>query len=131
MITHFKKRKKEGLSINNFWGIAAIVVILAIIGYLIVANVRVNKRKDKINDQLQNLQKEIGDFNEKNESLKEGILKVGDEDYVEKVAREDLGLQKEGEKVVGFILPEQKAENTNNDFWNPKTWWQKFKDFFD
>lgn len=127
MISHFQKRKKRTISANIFLGTAAFIVILLITGFLVFSNIKIKEKKDKLNIQLAAIEKEIEDFQKKNEGLKEGISRVGDEEYVEKVAREELGLQREGERVVGFILPkEQSKQGQERNFWQSDSWWKWF-----
>lgn len=112
------------VSANIFLGTIALIIILLIIGFLVFSNIKIKQNKDRLNAQVAAIEKEIEDLQKKNEGLKEGISRVGDEEYVEEVAREELNLQKEGEKVVGFILPpEQSEQEQKNNFWQPGSWW--------
>ena len=109
----------------------AIIIILVITGFLIFSNIKINQKKDKIDIQLAALEKEISNLQEKNKELKEGISSVGDESYIEKIARQDMGLQKEGEKVVSFITPsEQEETKEKQSSWGPGDWWQWIKKLF-
>jgi len=127
MIPKFDKRRKRVVSVNNFLIVVAVVMISAAAVFLIFSNINVNQRKNKLNAQIAAIQKQIDGFKEKNASLKEGIAKVGDSEYIEKVAREQLDLQKSGEKVVGFILPPQEPQNDSTDYWQPRNWWSFIK----
>ncbi len=123
MVSQFQKRKKRTISASIFLGTAAFIIILIITGFLVFSNIKIKQKKDKLNAQIAAIEKEIEDLQNKNEGLKEGISRVGDEEYVEKVAREELNLQKEGEKVVGFILPaEQSKQGQEKNFWQPSSW---------
>ena len=88
-----------------------------------------NYRRNKLLAQINSLEKELQEAQERNALLKEGILKSGQEEYIEKIAREELNLQKEGEKAVAFVLPEEKQEEKKKEnIWNPKTWWEWIKE---
>ncbi|MBU3896020.1 septum formation initiator family protein [Patescibacteria group bacterium] len=122
MITNYKKRKKS-LSILY---IVILIVIIVSTFYLLLNNLRVQSKKTGLNKQLASLENEIKELEAKNSNLSSGILNVDDVEYVEKVAREDLNLQKEGETVVGFILPPKKEreeeENIEGLFFKIKKW---------
>ncbi|MBU2539879.1 septum formation initiator family protein [Patescibacteria group bacterium] len=131
MITKFERRKKRIYAATNFLGIIIFIFILVATIYLIISNIKINQKRNKLNAQIEAIKTEIEDFENKNESLKEGISRVGEEAYIEKVAREELSLQKEGEKVVGFILPaEGQKESEEKNYWQPKNWWVFLKDGF-
>lgn len=124
MITKFGKRKKGVFVAVSFLGVVAVIFILAAVVYLAISNIQINRKKDKLDNQIEAIKKEIDDFEQKNIELKEGIEKVGDPEYVEKIAREELNLQKEGEKVTGFILPpDYQKQNESINYWHPKNWW--------
>jgi len=125
MIPHLQKRKKEGFSPGPFLKTISVVLVLIITGFLVFSNIKINQRKTEVQKQISSIQSEINDFQQKNGQLKLGISKGLDQDYVEKVAREDLGLQKEGESVVGFILPpSQNKTGSSQNFWQPGSIWQ-------
>jgi len=138
MITKFQKKEKKENWMITFFKFSVFILILLAIGFLVFWNIKIKKIKDSLNAQLASIEKEIENLQEKNEALKEGIAHVGDEDYVEKVAREELNLQREGEKVVSFILPESKEEKgSGKHLWQPSYWkewfsekWQWIKGLF-
>ncbi len=124
MIAKFEKRKKGVFVAINLLGIVAIVLILVVIIYLTISSIKISHKKDRLDEQIASMKREIDDFEKKNIELKEGIEKVGDPEYVEKIAREELNLQKEGEKVTGFILPPDYQEQDEQvNYWHPKNWW--------
>ena len=128
MIAKFGKRKKSVFFAISFLGIIAVVFILFAIIYLSVSNIQIQKKKARLDRQVEAMQKEIEDFEKKNAELREGIEKVGDLEYVEKIAREELNLQKEGEKVMGFILPPgYQTQSASVNYWNPGSWWSWVK----
>ncbi len=59
------------------------------------------------------LEKEIGELKAKNAELKRDLKLIKSEEYVERIAREQLGLVKPGEKVVvpGELSREELKEN--------------------
>ncbi len=89
------------------------ILLLVIFIILIVADIRVYQKKQKLASELENLKNNIQDFQKKNDDLKQGTLNENNNQYyVEKVAREELDLQKPGEKVVYFVKQsDQQKEN--------------------
>ncbi len=63
-------------------------------------------RKERLLSQAQGTKNKIQETQQKNEDLKEIIAHQDDSGYIEKIAREELNLQKPGEKVVSFVLTE-------------------------
>ena len=64
------------------------------------------------------LKNKIQELEDRKVSLKKGIENSNNQDYIEKVAREELDLQKPGESVVSFIRPDDNGKNQNqNDDW--------------
>jgi len=98
--------------------------------------VKMFKEKQKLKSQISGYQQQISEINSRNENLAEGVAKTESEDYIEKIAREQLDMQKEGETVVSFILPEQKPsdEAVLNSSVKIKVWlssaWNSIKKFF-
>ncbi len=83
------------------------VLLLLVVGiFLIVANVKMYVRRQELNAEVKFLQHKIEATKQENEKLEKGIFEVNNDQYIEKVAREELDLQKPGEKVVSFVQPQ-------------------------
>ncbi|MDO8486603.1 MAG: septum formation initiator family protein [Candidatus Staskawiczbacteria bacterium] len=140
MISNFKKKQKSDTPYNFLSSTLIKFLFLIVIVFLIFADVRVYKEKGKLNSQVNNLKEKIQAIQQKNDELKKGINNADDQSYIEKIAREELDLQKSEEKVISFIMPEKtvsKEINDNNNFLNIKTWtgwlsngWQWIKNKF-
>ena len=104
MVADFKKNKKSG-ALTFFLRYGGVVVLLVVFIGLIVANVKIFKKKQELTSQVDNLKKQVQEIQVKNQDLKEGITKIDDIQYMEKVAREELDLQKQDEHVVSFVMP--------------------------
>lgn len=67
----------------------------------------------KIKSEIESKQSQLKEIQEKNERLQEEVEKINSNsaDYLEKLARERLGMIKPGEKVVNSI--DEKEANTN------------------
>ena len=88
------------------------VVLFSAVILLGVADIKVYQKRQKLISQIENLKNKIQDLQNKNDDLKKGIARADDDTYIEKVAREELNLQKPGEKVVSFVKsPNQQEEN--------------------
>ncbi|MCF8001456.1 MAG: cell division protein FtsL [Halanaerobiales bacterium] len=82
-----------------------LIIVIIVFAFKLVINMRkVNKMESELNNLQQQVQKEI----ERNEELKEEIERVKSHDYIEKVARDELGLVKPGE--ILFIPVEEENE---------------------
>ena len=103
----FKKKQKTRLAKNIILISGGAIIISACI-FLMMANVRIYKKKVELNAQVESLKNKIQETKRKNDNLQEGILRVNDEKYIEKVAREELDLQKPGEKIISFVMSDNK-----------------------
>jgi len=122
MPTDFKKKQKSNPSKKIaiiFFGF----LILAVAIFLVVANVKTYKKKKELNAQIESLQSKIAEMKTKNENLQQGISNADDPKYIEKVAREELDLQKPGENVVSFVMPENQDQSPAPA---PKSFWQNW-----
>ena len=110
MLTNFRKKQK-GDGKNHILLKVGVVLILCISVALIFINIRMFQRRVQLNRQIDDLKTKIENLKNSNVNLKEGIEKSDDVNYIEKVAREELDLQKPGEKVFSFVkAPSQEQE---------------------
>lgn len=119
MISNFDKKQKRVIFKRNFYFIVAGILFLVASILLIFADIKIYKEKQKLNAQLEGYKKQIQEIEDRNKALKEGIAEANNNNYIEKVAREELDLQKQGENVVTFIMPPQqlKEKKVNSNFW--------------
>lgn len=141
MLTHLKKKRKEKFSKNNVSKKIGAVLLLIISLLLIFVDIKIYKNKQKLVLQLNDYKKQIEEIEKRNKNLEEGIVKSDDKDFIEKVAREEFGMQQAGEKVVAFVSPEQKQQEIENkpkkSIFNMSDWsgwfgsfWQSIKNRF-
>ena len=123
-----KKQKKKKSFQEIFLSVLFVFFTLAIIGLLTVSNLKIRERRKELLAQIETLEKEIQNAEKKNQELKAGISESQTEDYLEKEAREKLGLKKPGEEVVAIkkIQSEEKQKEQKEE----KSLWQKFLEFF-
>jgi len=89
------KKKKE----KKFPGLLA-VVFVAFAVYLAYTNIMIFLERARINSEYVSLNNIHGDLEKEKEVLKMQLGETYTDEYVERVAREDLGLYKQGEKVI-------------------------------
>ena len=113
MITNFKKNKSKNKFPVFLFRLGAIAVLfLALL--LVFADIKIYQKKRQFNSQIESLKGKVNELESKNKDLKQGISNADSEYYIEKVAREELDLQKPGERVVSFIgVEDQKQQNSN------------------
>ena len=125
MIAKFRKKKKLSSWKNIFFSILFKVLFLLVIGFLIVTNLKINQRRAQLTARTASLKEEIEILEQKNQELKENISQAGGEEYLEKVARERLGLKAPGEEVV--VITGEREEEKEEVKEEEGTWWEKFK----
>ena len=93
---------------------AGVFLILAVFVLLTVADVKIYKKEKKLNLQIENAKNKTQEMQSKNTILKQNILEADNAEYIEKIAREELDLQKPGEKVVSFIKESNQQEQKSD-----------------
>ncbi len=83
-----------------------LIIVIIIFAFKLVSNIR---KVNKMESELNNLQQQVQEELERNKELKKEIERVKSDDYIEKVARDELGLVKPGE--ILFIPVEEENEN--------------------
>lgn len=129
MVAKFKKIGKARPRKNIFFPILLGVVLLLVIGFFVVTNIRISQRRAKLTARIESLKKEIQILEEKKTQLQEKISQAGSKEYLEKVAREQLGLKAPGEEVVVVTKEQEKEKETAEEksFWSPQGWWEWLK----
>ena len=139
MVADFNKKQKTSLPSNKIAFQAAGVIFLIIIVALFVADIKIYQKKKELALQIENYKKQIEDIKKSSQTLKDEIANSNNQDYIEKIAYEQLGEQKPGENEVIFITPPKKAEVApqSENFWSVKVWsgwfsgaWQWIKNRF-
>lgn len=126
MIAKSRKIKREGRQ-SIIFSIFLGALTIAVIGFLLVSNFKINQRRAGLIAQLESLKKEVKALEAKKAELQVKVSESTSETYLEKEARERLGLKKPGEEVVVVLPPEEKAQEKveNKGFW--QTLFQKLK----
>lgn len=86
-----------------------LVVIGLVLCGLFALELQQWQQRRKIDTEIAKLQQQQNDLESRNKALQESLSYFKTDNYQDKIAREQLGLKKEGEIVVNFP-----PENTNN-----------------
>jgi cell division protein FtsL len=110
-----------------------IVVLVLILIFIAVNFFSAWLKSSKVHQEINNLEQEISNLQKDTGKLTELIQYFNSNAYIEEKARVDLGLKKEGEKVVLVpddikknLLNNENEEKSENELSNPKKWWNYF-----
>lgn len=119
MVTNFRKKQKANPLKKLLVGGGALLILALSVG-LVVANVKIFIKKRQLAVQVRELEAKTEQMRQRNVQLQEGIANADNSEYIEKVAREELDLQKPGEKVFSFVV--KPDENPQNPEKAPSAW---------
>ncbi|MCK4474076.1 hypothetical protein KAU40_02320 [Candidatus Parcubacteria bacterium] len=122
MITRFKKSKKrkevfQTIFLSTLFGI----LIFGTIAYLVVSNLNIRQKRAELITQIEEIQKDIDDLEQKNQELETGINKTESQDYQREKLYEQ-GYVEKGEQQVVVLLQEENKETNKEE---QKGLWQK------
>lgn len=117
MITKNEKREKDSRQDSFFITFLSVLAVL-LIGFLAFSNIRINQKRKEMYLQIDHLQKEIQTLEERKQQILNNISQGSKEAYLEKEARERLGLKKPGEEVVVIKREEEEKEEKKETFWD-------------
>ena len=85
------------------------IVIVGFIIFFIFSYIRQSIAMNRIQKEIDNKQSQLEQVKQKNDRLQDEVDKIdsGSPDYLEKLARERLGMIKPGEKVVNSDIADQ------------------------
>ena len=106
----------------------AIVALCALLVFLGNIKYRQWQKQQQIEEQILASQKQADALEKKNKQLSESLQYFNSSSFKERVAREQLGLKKEGEQVFSFadgtqVLGVSDSKPTGGNF---KKWWDYF-----
>lgn len=104
--------------------LAAVVIVL--LGVFALELQQWQQRR-KIDSEISQLVAEQADLDQRNKALQESLEYFSSDNYQEKLAREQLGLKKDGEIVINFPsggVISQPSESEPEPQSNPQKWWQ-------
>ncbi len=121
MITNFKKNRKRVYHSRVSLLFFAILTLGTVI-FLIISNLKINQKRQKLNAQVEILKEELQTLKQKNQELKTKIFQFTDKDFQEEEIRKQ-GYKKPGEEVT-VILSQKKTEKEEEK--QKKNFWQRF-----
>lgn len=103
----------------------ALLVLSAMLASAMVAsNLKINKREKDLNSRMEVLKEEIKSLEEKNKQLRAEIDQTQNQDYTEKILRDNLNYKKPGEDVV-VIKSATDTANGAEEQLEEKNFWKK------
>ena len=84
------------------------------------------QQRRKIDAEIEHLRREQADLESRNSALQQSLQYFSSDSYKEKLAREQLGLKKEGELVINFPsggIPVSAPQEEAKPQTNPQKWW--------
>lgn len=103
-----------------------VLLFIFVIGFLFITNWKIKQRRVELTNRIETLKQEVAILEEKNQEIKERISQSGKEEYLEEVARDQLGLKAPGEEVL-VVKKESSFAEALEDEEEEKSWWEKFK----
>ena len=126
MIAKFRKKKKRSSWKSIFFSIFFVLLFIFVIGFLFITNWKIKQRRVELTNRIETLKQEVAILEEKNQEIKERISQSGKEEYLEEVARDQLGLKAPGEEVL-VVKKEPSFDEASEDEEEEKTWWDWIK----
>jgi len=102
------------------------MLFILVIGFLFTTNWKIKQRREELSARIATLKQEVALLEQKNQEIKERISQSESEEYLEEVARDQLGLKASGEEVV-VVKKESSFAEASEDEEEEKSWWEKFK----
>lgn len=99
-LNYVQKGNVKGRGRRIFKQILLSLFILGFLILIIIPYLRNNKKRKDLENEIAKIQKEISQYEKTNEELKEFLSYLESDQAIMEKARVNLGLQKEGEKVV-------------------------------
>lgn len=116
---------QEDVHIKNVWMGGFIILLSLILSVRAVAAIiDLRARKYTVTERREAVEK----VKKENEILKKQIEVVASEEYVEKIARDKLGMVKEGESIV--LLPDEVKGGSKREELKKRTNWQQWWGLF-
>lgn len=135
MLAKNKKNKNKHLIKEIIFSVFLAALFIGLISFAIISNLRVGNKRDQYLRQIEELQKQIKDAEERRKELEKSVSSAGSQEYLEEVARKNFNLKSPGEEVVVIAKEKEEqgeveekieaveSENEKN-MWDPKTWWE-------
>ena len=115
----FNRKGNRSFFGNKFLFQAGAVFFLLAVACLVFVNLKMYWKKRELISQINSYKEQIEDIKRSSKGLENAIANADNVDYLEKIAYEQLGEQKPGEKAVTFVVPDEKPKEplTPPNFW--------------
>lgn len=124
------KNKRNHLIKEIAFSVFLSVFFIGLISFAIISNLRIGEKRDQYTRQIEELQRQIREAEERKKELEKNVSSADSQEYLEEVARKNYGLKKPGEEVVVISKEEEEKEvkkeeqESEENIWDPKTWWE-------
>ena len=127
MVAKFWKTKKRFKKLFVFPPFILGISVLLIIGFLALSNWKIIQKRVEFNNKIEEFKNEFQELEKRNQTLKAEISQIQTKESLEKMAREQLNYQKQGEITVSIIkdIKDEKGEEKNK-----KGLWAKIFEIF-
>ncbi|HQK64109.1 MAG TPA: septum formation initiator family protein [Candidatus Staskawiczbacteria bacterium] len=102
----FKKKQKSEFVLKAFFIRVGAFLLFAFAGILIISDIKIYIQGQNLKQEVVKYENQLAQMKEQNKKLEEKIANSDNPDYIEKVAREEQDMQKEGETAVSFVFPD-------------------------
>ena len=121
-----RKTSKE----DKIFQVLFFILTISLIGFLLISNLKIQKRRSELQVEIESLKKEIENLEEKKKELEAGISATEKESYWEEKIRQQ-GFVKEGENPVVVLPPQEPQEEKTIENQNlPEKFLKEIQDFF-
>lgn len=120
MIAEKRKIKRAGNFQNVFFPILIGIFVFALVGFLVISDLKINQKRTESINKIEELKKEIRLLEEKNEQLQAGIRQTTESDAYWEAKIREQGYKKPGEETVVVLPPGGKNETVapkEKNFW--------------
>lgn len=122
MVVHKRRfRKRKGSFSSAFLNIFLGALALVIIGFLVEANFKINRKRNQLQEQFNSLQEKVQELEVQKAEYEQGILRAQTNEFWEEKLVEQ-GYKKPGEGVFVIVPPE---ESQQEQVEQEKSFWQK------
>ena len=112
MVANFNKKQKTEPGVEKVAFQIVGILFCVIVVVLIFADIKMYQKKKELLSEINSYKKQITDIQNSSKTIQSDIANQNNQDYIEKIAYEQLGEQKPGEKEVIFVAPPKKADTS-------------------
>jgi cell division protein FtsB len=119
-----RREKKKNIFKEKVLQFFLLIFTLFFIVFLVLSNLKLERKKREISQQIEDLKLKIEELEEKKKKLEEAIFQTQNKNYWEELAREE-GYVKEGEEAIVIKKVEEEREKTKEE---EKIWLKIFEE---